>query len=50
MYQPGGLLPRPERPAVLERFADDLVTIASIPYKIVEGGCRPSSKDWRNTA
>jgi hypothetical protein len=38
------------RPAAVERFADDLVTITLIPYKIVEGGGRPSSKDWRKTA
>jgi hypothetical protein len=38
------------RPAVAGYVADDLVTIASIPYKIVESGRRPPSKNRQNTA
>jgi hypothetical protein len=50
MGRQGGLLAPGTGPPAVEPVADDLVTIIWIPYKIVEGGRRPSSENRQNTA
>jgi hypothetical protein len=49
-WSTGGSCPPGTGPPAVEPVADDLVTIIWIPYKIVEGGRRPSSENRQNTA